>query len=130
VLGAVFKDEPPSQGRRLPLSAQMKVKLRRRLLAHDDHRRDDLAPLRGEAGVERLLDFGIGCRRDVHCREQRAQGLFGHGVGLAPDIVVLQRDAVVLGKARERAHALFSVNLTEQAGSTSLPASRPTGWLA
>ena len=105
----------------------MNAKLRVRALAHDHRRRDDLAPLRGDAGGKRAFDFRVGGRGDIHRREQGAQRRLGNGVQLAPNIVVLQRDAVKLGEARERAHALRRVNLTEQAGSTSLPASSATG---
>src|ERR1700694_1106238 len=105
----------------------MNAELRVRALAHDHRRRDDLAPWRGDAGGKRAFDFRVGGRGDIRRNEQGAQRRLGNGVQLAPNIVVLQRDAVKLGEARERAHALRRVNLTEQAGSTSLPASSATG---
>ena len=127
VLGAAFLGEAPLQRRRIPPRVKVNAELRLRALAHDHRRRDDLAPLRGDAGGKRAFDFLVGGSGDVHRREQGAQCRLGNGVQLAPNIVVLQRDAVKLGEARERAHALFRVNLTEQAGSTSLPASSATG---
>ena len=48
------------------------------------HRRDDLAPARGDAGGERMFDFCVGSRRDIHRREQRAQRRFGNGVAACP----------------------------------------------
>src|SRR5207237_1729559 len=122
-----FLGEAPLQRRRIPPRVKVNAELRLRALAHDHRRRDDLAPLRGDAGGKRAFDFLVGGRGDVHRREQGAQRRLGNGVQQAQNIVVLQRYAVKLGQARERAHALFRVNLTEQDGSTSLPASSATG---
>jgi hypothetical protein len=127
VLGAAFLEQAPLQRRRIPPRVEMNAEFRLRALAHDHCRRDDLAPLRGDAGGKRAFDFRVGGRGDIHRNEQGAQRRLGNGVQLAPHVVVLKRDAVKLGEARERAHALRRVNLTEQAGSTSLPASSATG---